>query len=67
MLKFRKLFRVDWTHSHGAQSFIFDSQMLENYKLKSADGLSLYLLYFWLAGKPYICNSIWIGLTLLFM
>ncbi|KAL7313689.1 PQ loop repeat-containing protein 2 [Mucor circinelloides] len=25
-------------------------QMLENYKLKSADGLSLYLLYFWLAG-----------------
>ncbi|KAL9550754.1 hypothetical protein MBANPS3_004582 [Mucor bainieri] len=24
--------------------------MLENYKLKSADGLSLYLLYFWLAG-----------------
>lgn len=25
--------------------------MIENYKLKSADGLSLYLLYFWLAGK----------------
>ncbi|KAI8639794.1 PQ loop repeat-domain-containing protein [Parasitella parasitica] len=25
-------------------------QMIENYKLKSADGLSLYLLYFWLAG-----------------
>lgn len=25
--------------------------MLENYKLRSADGLSLYLLYFWLAGK----------------
>ncbi|KAI8334846.1 PQ loop repeat-domain-containing protein [Choanephora cucurbitarum] len=25
-------------------------QMLENYRLQSADGLSLYLLYFWLAG-----------------
>ncbi|KAG2236491.1 hypothetical protein INT48_003282 [Thamnidium elegans] len=25
-------------------------QMMENYKLKSADGLSSYLLYFWLAG-----------------
>ncbi|KAG0844161.1 hypothetical protein G6F18_002094 [Rhizopus arrhizus] len=25
-------------------------QMIENYKLQSADGLSLYLLYFWLAG-----------------
>lgn len=26
------------------------SQMLTNYKLQSAEGLSLYLLYFWLAG-----------------
>lgn len=25
-------------------------QVMENYKLRSADGLSLYLLYFWLAG-----------------
>ncbi|CAO3686650.1 unnamed protein product [Rhizopus microsporus] len=32
------------------------SQMVENYQLQSADGLSLYLLYFWLAGD--VANTV---------
>ncbi|RCH96026.1 hypothetical protein CU097_010812 [Rhizopus azygosporus] len=31
-------------------------QMVENYQLQSADGLSLYLLYFWLAGD--VANTV---------